>query len=897
MTSATTVGGDFIIQTSASDPGTLCSLNGSVTQALILGGNFDAQDPNYFIPSGTALMGVTFNGAAAQSANFAGKTIQGITLSGAGKILNLTGALGMAGTMNVPSTYALNCGTNQITGAGTVAIASGATLELKDPAGITASGATGQIQTTTRTFDTSANYIYDGSLGQVTGDGLPATVNALTINNVAGVLLTADVAPAAALTLTAGELITGAHKVICSDSVSLTRTSGFVNGTLERGMGLVGTVNFPIGTAGAYAPVSFNVTIPGTPIWVDVSSSAGTDPNVPDAARAIARTWSLSPASPGFTADITFNYLDGDIGTATEANLKAARWTGAAWDVKLGSVATPANNTVTASGVSGFSIWTLFDPTPTAALTIPDGADWGNKHIGSGATTKRLTITNNGLDNLNITSCSVVAGGSADITVSTPPSSPIAPGASADAIISYTPTLQGPQSATIRVASDDPTGNKDQVFDGTGGYNLTIISAHDSPIPSGTTLVTNPAASFSASVDSPTSTTVGQQFVCLGWTGTGTAPASGTLNVTPSFTVTADSTITWNWKTQYWVETFVSPHQAGTVAPVTGWIDSGTVQSFHFTPANSNWQFDNWSGKLTSSTNPDSATIDASTSVTANASSLIPALFVSEPNGTDWGATHIGSSPAVKIIRMENAGTGTLSVTAITKLSGDADIVISTLPSLPASLSGSAHVDAVIQYTPTTQGAVTATFRVTSSVGNEDVIFNAAGGYDLTVTSAHGTPSPATELVTDKNLDITASIAGSPVAGATGTQYVSAGWTGTGNVPASGSGTSTASFKVTQDSSITWNWTTQYALTITTIPSTLASGDTVTPAAGSYWHDSGSSASLLATNTVGSPHFIGWSGDFTSTNLSDSVIMNAKKDITATFGTPNTSVEDWTLLK
>ena len=45
-------------------------------------------------------------------------------------------------------------------------------------------GATGSIQTSTRTYASAATYTYDGSANQVTGNGLPATtVGALTINN------------------------------------------------------------------------------------------------------------------------------------------------------------------------------------------------------------------------------------------------------------------------------------------------------------------------------------------------------------------------------------------------------------------------------------------------------------------------------------------------------------------------------------------------------------------------------------------------------------------------------------------------------------------------------------------------------------------------------------------
>ena len=64
--------------------------------------------------------------------------------------------------------------------------ASGSDLKIGSTAGITSSGATGSVQTSTRNFNTAANYTYSGTAAQVTGNGLPATVNNLTIANTGG---------------------------------------------------------------------------------------------------------------------------------------------------------------------------------------------------------------------------------------------------------------------------------------------------------------------------------------------------------------------------------------------------------------------------------------------------------------------------------------------------------------------------------------------------------------------------------------------------------------------------------------------------------------------------------------------------------------------------------------
>ena len=78
-----------------------------------------------------------------------------------------------------------------ITGGGTFTLSSGATLGIRSTSGITISGANGNIQVTgTRTFNTGANYIYNGTAAQVTGNGLPNTVNKLVVDNTAGATLT-----------------------------------------------------------------------------------------------------------------------------------------------------------------------------------------------------------------------------------------------------------------------------------------------------------------------------------------------------------------------------------------------------------------------------------------------------------------------------------------------------------------------------------------------------------------------------------------------------------------------------------------------------------------------------------------------------------------------------------
>jgi hypothetical protein len=172
---------------------------------------------NISVASGAAL---NFSPTAAGAVNLNGSSAQ--TISGPGTIgmavnstlvvansagVNLNVNLTVVGgQLTVNSGANLKCaGSTIISGTGTFTLASGGTLGIGSADGITSSGATGNIQTTGRSFDSGANYTYNGTASQVTGNGLPASVNNLTIANTAGaVSLTADVTANGSTTIQSG---------------------------------------------------------------------------------------------------------------------------------------------------------------------------------------------------------------------------------------------------------------------------------------------------------------------------------------------------------------------------------------------------------------------------------------------------------------------------------------------------------------------------------------------------------------------------------------------------------------------------------------------------------------------------------------------------------------------
>lgn len=123
--------------------------------------------------------------------------------------------------------------------------------------------------------------------------------------------------------------------------------------------------------------------------------------------------------------------------------------------------------------------------------------------------------------------------------------------------------------------------------------------------------------------------------------------------------------------------------------------------------------------------------------------------------------------------------------------------------------------------------------------------------YYFTVTSPHGSPTPTSGWF-DAGTSIDASVT-SPWSGTTGVRYVCIGWSGTGSVPTFGTPTS-VSFAVDEPSGITWNWETQYYLTVQTDPA----GITTIP--GEDWYNYSETVELTAPQVTGYD-FLNWDID------------------------------------
>jgi uncharacterized repeat protein (TIGR02543 family) len=439
-------------------------------------------------------------------------------------------------------------------------------------------------------------------------------------------------------------------------------------------------------------------------------------------------------------------------------------------------------------------------------------------------------------------------------------------------------------------------------------YYLTVTSANGSPSPSSGWF--NGGSSVTASVASPVSAGTGTQYVCTGWSGTGSVPASGSQSAL-TFTINSPSSITWNWQTQY----YLTISSAYGTPGASEWVNNGTSAYATVTPltvagsAGTQYVFTGWSGNASGTTSPSNP-ITMNSPMTAIANWQTQYYFnVSSAHGTvgNGGWYNSGASVNATVTPLTVAGSaGTQYV--FTAWSGNASGT--TSPSNNITMNGPATATAnwQTQYNLTiAQSGVASDFSgafitvngtaysrigfstwanpgdvytfsysplLTVTPNGEQYVLTGISGnstasaltvsaattvtgvyqpqYYLNVTSTYGSPSPSSGWFNGGS-SVTEFVA-SPVSAGTGTQYACVGWSGTGSTPSSG-GTSAVTFTISAASSITWSWQTQYLISFTSNPSDVG---TISPSGANVWENAGSLAIFVSTTYVGYT-FSSWS--------------------------------------
>jgi hypothetical protein len=426
--------------------------------------------------------------------------------------------------------------------------------------------------------------------------------------------------------------------------------------------------------------------------------------------------------------------------------------------------------------------------------------------------------------------------------------------------------------------------------------------------------------------NSPVLFGVRTQYVCTGWIGTGSVPVSGVGTNAGAFTLTNNSSIAWQWATNYWLNTGTNGN--GTVNQTDQWCRAGSNVVITATPAVSN-RFSGWTGQTNGcamSSHQITAPMTSSRQITANFvrqySLAVSALY---GEGSPSTGTNLFDSGTSVTVRMTNSpvivgttqyvcrgwiGTGSVPASGATTNAGPFAITNdSTITWLwktnfwldvgfvgSGSLStgdcwvaqGSNHIITATSsnhwhfgsWSGDTNGCMIVSNRITVTMDRPLTIAATfeINRHQLIVMTAYGQANlPEGTNWFDYGSSNNVTITNSPVI-IGGTQYVCKGWTRAGSVPASGTTTNTGMFALTNDCSVVWLWATNYWLHIDRIGSGSVSTSDV-------WIAKGTNVQVIATpgNYFSLGNWQGQTNGCTTSSNRITVAMDQPRNLVAVF--------------
>ncbi len=424
-------------------------------------------------------------------------------------------------------------------------------------------------------------------------------------------------------------------------------------------------------------------------------------------------------------------------------------------------------------------------------------------------------------------------------------------------------------------------------------------------------------------------TTTGTRYVFADWSDGGAI--SHLVTATEAVT-----TYTANFTTQYLLTTAVAPAGGGGVAanPTSpdGYYSSGTVVQVTANPSPYS-NFTGWTGDLTGPGNPQSVTMSAPRSVTANFVAIVTDITINtNPPGRSFTADGVGYT-APRTFSWNAGSTHTIGTTSPQTATGTRylfagwsdqglishTITVFTAPTtytanfttqylLTTAVSGNGSISATPTsadgyYNSDTSVQLTATpllvnlftgwsGDLTGTVNPQSIVMSAprsvTASFVLETTDITINTNPPGRTFTVDGTDYTTArtfswdvgsrhtIATTSPQTATGTRYIFANWSDEGAISHTiGVGELPETY--------TANFTTQYSLATAVSPSGSGTVSANPPSADGFY---GSAASVQVTATpVAENKFAGWSGDLTGTANPQTIVMSAPRSVTASFST------------
>lgn len=355
---------------------------------------------------------------------------------GTGDIVGINIAAG--GVLNVSKIADFRNATQTVAGAGTFTLASGGKLRIGSVAGISASAATGPIQTTTRNFSTGAAYAYEGVAAQVSGNGLPATIGALIINNALGLTLSGSSTANDSLTLTNGVIIATSSEVLTLGTAAIViggSTASHVSGPLTRLTAGTTGFSFPVGKGGVYHAATVipaaSTSSSYTAEYFNTTGASTTSVLSPLISVSTSEYWNIAKNS-GADAQVSLGFDNTKTTTWSNSGVPDAAHDicvahlGASWADETGTTGTDivgdaTSGTVTSQVLSTFSPFTfglkLTDVTPVTLKSFNATFVNGQTKL-VWSTTNEINITGytieRSVDGINFTDAGLVNAANAD---------------------------------------------------------------------------------------------------------------------------------------------------------------------------------------------------------------------------------------------------------------------------------------------------------------------------------------------------------------------------------------------------------------------------------------------------------------------------------------------------
>jgi hypothetical protein len=403
------------IQTNISLPDSVSVYGKLFTNTQTVSGTFFGLHPSAGAAATTGnvtLNSNTISNVAAGASNF----LPGTEITGTGIPANTYVLNGYGTTLKI-SRFA----TATNAGVAITPLSSIGTLGIGSVNGITAAPAvSGNIQTTTRSFETDGTYEYNGTVAQLTGDGLPASISgSLKINNT-------STAPSSGVTLSQNATVTGSFEIIQGNTtlgindlvvnaiIQTNATTLIDNHIVTDNAGSLtiksvgaGPVNFPVGPS-ADSLNTLKITNGGSS---DYSLKINKDiiPSIAFPTYGINRTWNLkaSVLTAGVTVGFQYETTDANTNVPQPQNMEILMNTnpGPVWNIMAGngSIApsgpAPTWLVTSATALSINNIFTPYAIGKAGGYILP---------LDCIISCRSRKINNNGIISWDINSCSAV---------------------------------------------------------------------------------------------------------------------------------------------------------------------------------------------------------------------------------------------------------------------------------------------------------------------------------------------------------------------------------------------------------------------------------------------------------------------------------------------------------